>query len=89
MLIEISAYLNIVGLIFDIVGVLLVFRFAMPPGMYSEGHSLVTYPKGEHKPKVTSVETLQRRAVQGLWLIVIGFTLQAIGNTTVFWIGTN
>ena len=83
---EVSAYLNIAGLLFDILGVLLVFFFALPPGGDSEDkdRAFVNYPEGGGTPDVTPLSVFRARARIGLDLLVFGFCLQAVGNAVVF-----
>jgi len=80
-MVEVSAGLNIAGLIADIIGAYLVFRFALMPMGNDKDHHVLE-PGGKHIP----VETYRSRALCGIWLLIGGFGVQVLGNSVVFWI---
>ncbi len=80
-MVELSAWLNIVGLVFDIVGVVLIFWFGLPP-MDPEGH-LFVYKKGTIVPDIKPVSIYRCWAITGLGLLIFGFSLQAAGSAVI------
>ena len=81
-MIEFSAALNIAGLLLDIVGVVLIFRFGLPSKIDPEGHIfVVAHEKDETEIKLAS--TYLRWGRTGLCLLISGFLLQAAGSAVV------
>ncbi len=81
-MVELSAWLNIVGLCFDIFGVVLIFRFAVTRTIDPEGHQFV-FKKGKNVPDIERVSTFRWRARTGLVLLIFGFLLQATGSAVI------
>ncbi len=81
-MVELSAWLNIVGLCFDIFGVVLIFLFGLPPMIDPEGH-LFVYKKRKNVPDIKPVSTYRRWARTGLGLLIFGFSLQAAGSAVI------
>ena len=78
-MVEASAILNIVGLCFDIFGVILLFLFGLPSTVDPEGHIFVV----AHDKDETEIEkaiVYLRWGRIGLGLLIFGFVLQAAGN---------
>ena len=83
-MVELSASLSIAGLMLDIIGVILIFRFALPVGMDVEDRAAkIDY--SQNPPKVVWASDYRRRAWVGLGLLVFGFFLQAMGSAALFW----
>lgn len=72
--------LNLIGLIADIVGVLILFQF----GLLGELSGVILADANLSKGKTTQEIKKSRRYAfmpkLGLWLIIIGFSLQFISN---------
>jgi accessory gene regulator protein AgrB len=72
-----STIINIIGLSFDIIGVVLLF-FYEPPKQESHALLMQSAPSKEDREKVRN--TKRRFSVLGLTLLIIGFSLQIISN---------
>ena len=83
-LVILSSVLNILGLFLDIIGVIVIFFFALPPMNYEQDRALIV-EDAQHKTKLVPVSVYRIRAQVGLWLLIGGFMLQLLGNATVFW----
>ena len=83
-MVELSAGLNITGLVFDIIGVILIFRFALPAGMIVEDRGIFEQEKGGGTA-IKPASSYQRWARIGLGVLIFGFFLQAMGNAALFW----
>lgn len=73
-----SYILNSIGLIFDIVGVILIFIFGISPSIDRSGSVSLSLGTDEKEKQKANVYDRYSRA--GLILVVVGFTLQLIGN---------
>ncbi len=83
-MIELSAALNIFGLLLDVAGVVLIFLYALPVTMdVKDRAAKITYSEGE--PTVVMAIEYRRLARIGLGLLITGFGFQALGSSTVFW----
>jgi uncharacterized membrane protein SpoIIM required for sporulation len=79
----ISSILNIVGLSFDIIGVILLFIFGLPPDVIRGGHQYyasLEVDKNE-KRKAAIYDNISRVA---LILIIIGFIFQLLSGFSYF-----
>jgi accessory gene regulator protein AgrB len=74
---ETSTIINIIGLFFDILGVVLLF-FYEPPKPESHALLLESAPSKEDREKVRKRK--RKFSVLGLVLLIIGFSLQIISN---------
>jgi hypothetical protein len=71
--------LNSVGLTFDIIGVVLLFRYGLPADVNPRGARYrVAEPPDENESK--RYELYRRRGLLGLGLLIAGFLLQLISN---------
>lgn len=71
--------LNEVGLLFDIVGVVLLWRFGLPPSVDRMGYKyIVTSDRNE--AEIASAKRYDLLSHIGLGLIVVGFLLQLLSN---------
>ena len=77
-MVELSAWLNIVGLLFDIVGVVLIYLFGISPTMHLTEHHYVL-----KNGKATPITTYHWLARTGLGLLIFGFSLQAAGSAVI------
>lgn len=71
---EISAF----GLCLDIIGVLLLWRFGLPPDVRRSGHSYLVL-EGEDENEKKKAKLYDKISHAAILLIVIGFALQAVG----------
>ena len=70
--------INACGLIFDIIGVLLLWKFGLPESISREGHiHMVWGPDENEKAKAAKYDKYAKVA---LLLIIGGFTLQFISD---------
>ena len=74
-----NAAISVIGLTLDIIGVLLLWRFGLPPDVRRSGESylLLEQHDEDEKRKATLYD---QRAHAALFLIVLGFVLQAVGT---------
>ncbi len=81
---ELSAFLSIVGLILDAIGVVVIFLYALPKkfGTLDGAQELKPGKNGTLTPVYES--EYRRRARVGLYLLLFGFFLQALGNAVVW-----
>ena len=78
-----SNILNIIGLSFDIIGVLMLFKFGLPPDVHKGGVILLALDEedGNETKKANKYEMFSRIA---LGLIVFGFAFQLLSDFPVF-----
>ncbi len=70
-----------IGLIADIIGVLLLFKYGLPSMLKENGGGLLLEEDAaEEKIRINTNDKIKRRAYFGLTLILIGFLLQLIGT---------
>ena len=74
---EVSNALNIIGLAFDILGIILLYFFGLSAGISGVDDSVVTWPDPAGKSSYKWKKTLSR---VGLWSIIIGFLFQIAAN---------
>lgn len=81
---EIGAGISIAGLVFDIVGVGLIFKFGLPPSVSRGGTAALLLEENDAREsdKAALFDVL---GSVGLFLLIIGFAAQAIGTSTIFW----
>jgi hypothetical protein len=89
----IAKYLTITGLLLDIIGVVIVWRFALPQPTFEKGAGLAAEdntPVGPHGETALEMDRraesdrqfYRRIAFIGLFLIVLGFLLQLLAQIT-------
>ena len=69
--------LNSLGLVFDIAGAVLLFKFGLPGGITKAGGDVVVITSPESKAQAKSYE---KWSMAGILLLIIGFALQLISN---------
>ena len=75
----ISAYLNDTGLVVDIIGAVLLFKFGLPDSINRKGHIyLITEQNNPEEER--KCQQYDRFGKLGLIFIIIGFLLQVISN---------
>lgn len=62
---------SLVGLIFDIIGVLVLIRYGLPPNEFRSAQ----YVEGE----IPNEDKLKHQSKLAVWSIIVGFSLQFIG----------
>ena len=81
-----AAAINTAGLVFDIIGVVLLFRYALPEEVSRKGiKNVLWWVSGADEERTDEeqkkkAERYDRRACLGLVLIVVGFGLQIWSN---------
>lgn len=79
---ELANFLNISGLVLDIVGVVLLFKFGLPPnGVSRRGPSLLL--EQDDPERSNKVKLYDRISYAALAILIVGFTLQIIANTSL------
>ena len=70
-------FLNIVGLLFNIIGVILIWRYGLPADINREGHViLVLEGKDEKEKSLAHKYDIMSRI--GMFLLILGFVCQFI-----------
>ncbi len=74
-------FYSLLGLIFDIIGVLMLFKYGLPSKLkeHSGGLLLEENPKQE-KQRIAENSKITKWAYSGLTLLIIGFLFQIIGT---------
>jgi hypothetical protein len=71
-------FVNSLGLVFDIAGVLVVWFFGLTKLLTAEGEVLTTdFADGRNKPRIKRHKRLGKF---GMFLILLGFALQLVSN---------
>jgi len=78
-----SNILNAIGLLFDIIGVLMLFKFGLPPDISRDGHIFITINKIDEEGKAKA-RRYERYSYVALAFLVIGFLLQLLSDFPVF-----
>lgn len=71
--------LNSLGLVLDILGVVLLFKFGLPASISRTGTSFLAL-EGEDKAERAKAQRYDFWARVGLALLIVGFLLQLISN---------
>ena len=66
------------GLVMDVVGVVLIFRFGLPPPVSRGGHTLLAL-EGDDPKEAKKAQWFDRLSEAGALLVILGFALQIIG----------
>ena len=74
--------INSVGLVFDIVGVLLLFLFPVLPleELTPSGGQIIIWPSENATERAEKWKRYKKRAIWGISLIVLGFGFQILSN---------
>ena len=72
--IELSRIVNAVGLIFDIIGVVMLWRFGLPQRINEEGREIAVYNESDETKAVA--RRFKKLSLTAVCLIVFGFSLQ-------------
>tara|TARA_R110000796_G_scaffold252631_3_gene389366 strand:- start:27960 stop:28196 length:237 start_codon:yes stop_codon:yes gene_type:complete len=76
-----SNTINTIGLVFDIIGVLMLFKYGLPSEISKEGTVFLAVQKSDESEK-KKWKKYNFWSKVGLVLILIGFTFQIISNYT-------
>ena len=74
-----STSINSVGLILDVIGVILIWRFGLPPSVDKTGQIHIT-AAGVDKEEIKKGKNYDRISRIGLMLLILGFGLQIVSN---------
>lgn len=74
---SISSLTTFTGLCMDIIGVLLLWRFGLPPDVRRHGHSFLLVEKADEAEK-QKARNYDKISIIAVLLIVIGFAFQAV-----------
>ena len=79
-------WLICVGLVFDIIGVVLLYRYGLSNKLPESG-TVIVWPNGETEEDKKRIERAKRRMIffsrTGIFLLVSGFILQIIGTLLI------
>jgi len=73
--------LSSIGLVADIVGAILIFKYGIPPRIDPEGHQRLILHQIDEKEKARAAVFIKRSQV-GVALLILGFSLQLASNFT-------
>lgn len=79
----ISNILNIIGLSFDIIGVLMLFKFGLPPEINRSGLIAICCEEEDENEKVKA-KKYDKFSRIALGLIVFGFVFQLLSDFPIF-----
>ena len=74
-----SNIVNSVGLVLDIVGVVLIWRYGLPEPISREGHNYIILESHDEAEKIKAAK-YDRLSKIGLSLVILGFALQLASN---------
>ena len=74
-----SEIVNSVGLGLDIVGVVLLFRFGLPPDVNRHGHGFLMI-EGENEEEIKKAKIYTWISYVALACLIVGFALQILSN---------
>ena len=69
-----------VGLVLDIVGVSLLFKYGLSPELRESGGSVLVWGGGMSSEEAKEYRRYKRMSRIALGLLVVGFVLQIVGN---------
>lgn len=76
------AFFNISGLLFDIVGVIILFKFGLPADIRRDGVTLLETGQ-TNEEEVSKAVVYDRWSLSGLCILIFGFLMQAAGNAAL------
>ena len=72
---------SVIGLIFDIIGVLILFEYGLPSKLKEHGGGLLLGENIEkEKQRISENKKITKLAYSGLTLLIFGFLFQLIGT---------
>jgi hypothetical protein len=74
-----SNLINSIGLAFDIIGVLLLFKYGLPSEISKTGSVGMTFQQTDHE-QIRKWKIYNRWSWAGLGFIITGFALQLVSN---------
>lgn len=74
-----SNTLNSIGLIFDIIGVLMLFKYGLPNDLNPKGYVYMAFEETDHEG-IKKYKHYKSMSYLALSIILIGFTLQIFSN---------
>ena len=77
---DLANLINSVGLGFDIVGVVLLFRYGLAPEVRKTGGMIIAWPSSENMEAEPKWNYYRRMSFIGLSCLVGGFVLQIFSN---------
>ena len=76
------AYLNIGGLVLDIIGVIMLFKFGLPADIRRGGTRLLDLGDPDQEEKAKAIR-YDRWALVGLTTLIVGFLAQGAGSVAL------
>jgi hypothetical protein len=74
-----STWVNSVGLVLDICGAILLWKYGLPEAISREGHQYIVLGQKD-KAEAEKAQTYDRWSKLGLGLLIFGFVLQFVSN---------
>ena len=78
---NLSKLINASGLVLDIIGVILLWKFGLPESINRQGHSYICWD-GVDTEEINKAAKYDKLAKLALTLIILGFVLQFISDFT-------
>lgn len=79
MVVPLATIVNSIGLVLDIAGALLLWKYGLPESISREGHVHLVLEKNNEEEKAKA-KKYDRWSRLGLFLLVSGFFLQLVSN---------
>jgi hypothetical protein len=74
-----TLYFNIIGLLLDIFGVVILFLFGLPPSINKKGHINLILEQADDN-EIAKASRYEKISYFGLTLILLGFLFQLFSN---------
>jgi len=74
-----TLYFNIIGLLLDIFGVVILFLFGLPPSINKKGHINLILEQADDN-EIAKASRYEKFSYFGLTLILLGFLFQLFSN---------
>jgi hypothetical protein len=74
-----STWVNSIGLVLDICGAILLWKYGLPESISREGHQYIVLGQKD-EAEAAKAKTYDRWSKLGLSLLILGFVLQLVSN---------
>lgn len=75
---SITDILSVLGLSLDLIGVVILFFFGIPPGLHVSGQSVMVKDQADHDMKTKLGQRYQKMQKLALAILIVGFALQIV-----------
>ena len=77
--VKLSAIISSIGLLLDVAGAVIIYRFGLPENIDRSGTKYIVGVEVD-EAEIAMAKFYDRMSFVGISLLVIGFSLQALGN---------